>query len=479
MRFNRKSRFRFIHRENSNSLITLQQNVKEQKITMKKFFVSSAAALLLSSSISVFAATNTYTDFDSGFTLKTQPSWMEIGGKNFYGLANKPVNNEASLNLIRAFTAKEVQEAIGKKFTTDEFRKKYKDLQVLERNGLSPDKVNYLLFMPDPYEIKPGNKLSLASKELLDNSTISISTNKNGRLPYVYLHIVDDGKKDKPKSPGRPVDMQIAITSQNNMLYAVVSMFPLPDIQLQETKIKEATPFSKEKVRTVFSNDNKTIIDGYNASRKAFLKGLSFFKPVKETEPYGFNDALLGGRIKLPEDWAYAQANDDTIDQKIPVKVTIATPLSDVSDFLTYYEAAGKASDKQEVSKESFQKIKEVALFASSRTKEKNTFAELFDSPLMTNFLIDKFIKDGLNHPSVKEIAEFKELKTESDFGKNYGTIKLSGNGSAKNNFLFNVSANLMFTPQNFGMATYIARDDNKMSADMEKIFERIKLIKE
>ena len=67
---------------------------------MKKIFVSSVAALLLSSSITVFAATNTYTDSDSGFKLKTQPSWMEIGGKNFYGLANKPNNKNASLNLI-------------------------------------------------------------------------------------------------------------------------------------------------------------------------------------------------------------------------------------------------------------------------------------------------------------------------------------------------------------------------------------------
>ena len=96
----------------------------------------------------------------------------------------------------------------------------------------------------------------------------------------------------------------------------------------------------------------------------------------------------------------------------------------------------------------------------------------------MTNLIVDKFIKDGLNHPSVKELVDFKELKTESDFGKDYGTIKIFGNGSVKNNYIFNVNANLMFTPQNFGMITYIARDDKKMSADLEKIFEKTKLIK-
>ena len=446
---------------------------------MKKFLAASVTASLLVSSITAFAATNTYTDFDSGFKLKTQSSWMEIGGKSFYGLANKPDKKDSSLNLVCAYTAKEIQEATGKKFTTEEFHKKYKDLQVLERNGLSPDKVNYLLFMPDPYEIKPGNKLALVTKELLDNSTISISTNKKGKQPYVYLHIVEDGKSDKLKSLRRPVDMQIAVTSEHNMLYAVVSMFPLPNLQAQKAKIEEATPFSKDKVRTGFSDDNKAKVNGYITSRKAFINGLSFFKPEKETEPYGFNDTLLGGKVKLPEDWAYVQVNDDTIDKKIPVKLTLATPMSDVSDLLTYHEESGKALDEKDIAKINFQKIKEIAFFASSRTKDKNTFAEFFNSPLMTNLVIDKLIKNGLNHPSVKKVVVFKELKTNSYFGKNYGTIKLSGNGSVKNIYCFNLNANLMFTPQNFGMATYITKDDTKLNEDMENNFEKIKLIKE
>ena len=124
---------------------------------MGKIITASVSALLLLGSLSAFAATNTYTDADSGFKLKSQPSWMEIGGKNFYGLANKPDKKEVSLNVICAYTAKEVEEVTGKKFSTEEFIRKFKDLQVLERNELSPDKINYILFMPDPYEIKTDN----------------------------------------------------------------------------------------------------------------------------------------------------------------------------------------------------------------------------------------------------------------------------------------------------------------------------------
>ena len=453
---------------------------------MGKILTASVSALLLLGSLSAFAKTITYTDPDSGFKLKSQPSWMEIGGKNFYGLANKPDKKEASLNVICAFTAKEVEEATGKKFSTEEFLSKYKDLQVLERNNLSPDKVNYTLFMPDPYEIKADNKLSLAPKELLDNSTISISTNKNGKQPYVYLHIVDNGKEDTLKSLRRSVDMQIAITSANNMLYTVVSTFPLPNLKAQKDKIEEATPFSKKKVRSEFTDGNKEKLNSYIASRKTFLKGLSFFAPVKDTVPFGFNDELLGGRIKLPENWAYAQVNDNTLDINIPVKVTLAMPWSGLSEFLVPQKNADNAAEKkddakplskEDISKINFQKISEAVLFASSKAKDKNTFSELFNNPFLTNLLIDKFINEGLKHPSVKEYVDFNAINTKSNFTNNYGTIELSGNGSVKNNFKFNLNANAMFTPQTFGLTAYISKDEKKMDTELEKIFGSIKLL--
>ena len=488
---------------------------------MGKIVTASVSALLILGCFSAFAAANTYTDMDSGFKLKSQPSWMEIGGKNFYGLANKPDKKEVSLNVICAFTAKEVEDATGKKFSTEEFLSKYKDLQVLERNEISPDKVNYMLFMPDPYEIKADNKLSLVPKKLLDNSTISISTNKIGKQPYVYLHIVDNGKEDTLKSLHRSVDMQIAITSANNLLYVVLSTFPLPNLKAQKEKIEEATPFSKKKVRSGFTDDNREKLNGYIASRKAFLKGLSFFTPEKDTVPYGFNDELLGGRIKLPETWAYAQANDDTIDINTPVKITLAMPWGGVSDFLTSPKNAGNAPDKDDVgnttkknetdiasekdkagaepdkkntdnalktedvgktlnkedlSEINFQKFSEAALFASAKTKDKNTFSELFNNPFLTNLIVDKFINEGLKHPSVKEYVDFKEINTRSDFSNNHGTIELYGNGTVKDSFKFNLNAKAMVTPQTFGLTAYMSKDEKKMDSELESIFGNIKL---
>ena len=136
------------------------------------------------------------------------------------------------------------------------------------------------------------------------------------------------------------------------------------------------------------------------------------------------------------------------------------------------------ALDKEDVSKLNFQKISEVALFASSKTKDKDTFAELFNNPFLTNLIIDKLINEGLKRPSVKEIVNFKEINTRSNFSNNYGTIELTGNGSVKDYFMFNINANAMFTPQNFGLAAYISKDGIKMDKELEKIFGNIKLLK-
>ena len=43
---------------------------------------------------------------------------------------------------------------------------------------------------------------------------------------------------------------------------------------------------------------------------------------------------------------------------------------------------------------------------------------------------------------------------------------------------MFNINANAMFTPQNFGLAAYISKDGIKMDKELEKIFGNIKLLK-
>ena len=108
---------------------------------MKKLLCCAVAAALLSGAASGFAAKSTYTDLDSGFRLITEAAWLKLGGKDFYGLTHKGEGKDTVLNLVCSVPADKVEAAIGEKFTTEQFLQKFKELQLLELNEISPEKV--------------------------------------------------------------------------------------------------------------------------------------------------------------------------------------------------------------------------------------------------------------------------------------------------------------------------------------------------
>ncbi len=72
---------------------------------MNKVLCASISALLMTGSLSAFAAATTYTDLDSGFELKSQPAWMEIGGRSFYGLNSQQMNFSKNIKIYRFWSA--------------------------------------------------------------------------------------------------------------------------------------------------------------------------------------------------------------------------------------------------------------------------------------------------------------------------------------------------------------------------------------
>lgn len=489
---------------------------------MKRMLCAAVMAVLLAGPIPASAAVNTYTDADSGFKLKTQAAWMEIGGKDFYGVVGKPDKQETSLNIVRAIPAAQVETATGIKFTTADFLKKFADLQVLERYQINTDKIEYPLFKPETYEIraegdaaKPAEKteqnsekkvtssspedvktapgtaekisdtttsaaLALLPRQLLDNSTTGIATGKIGKQPYVYLHFIDKGDSgDTLKKLRRPTDVQLAITSANNILYTVISVFPLPNLSEQKKRVEEATVFSQKKVRDRINESNTARVSEYIASRKAFLKGLHFFAPVKDTQPFGFDDALLGGRVKLPENWVYCQVNEEDKAEEIPLKLTFSAPWNGIVELMTRQQELEKAANTQDFNTINYQNFKEALLFASSRMKSKDTLGDLFAEPLLTQLVIERFLRDALQNSKVKEFADLGNIKSSADFNSDFGTVQLSGSGTIRKQFSFAVDMNALFTPKSFGMAAHIAKNEKDFSPEITEIVRNIQLIKE
>ena len=497
---------------------------------MKKLLCCAVTAALLAGAGSGFAAKSTYTDSDSGFRLTTEETWMKFGGKDFYGLSQKKEKQEADFSVVCAIPADKVEAATGEKFTTDIFLQKFKELQLLERNEISPEKAEYALFKPDTYTIsqeegrknpalqfpeknslsaadrqrstekdpaaaesatassaekadkgnaKNTDALALFPKEMLKNASVGISTEKQKKIPYVYLHFVDKGERENlPEASLQPRDVQLAITSQNNILYTVLSVFPLPDLKTQKSRVEEATPFTKKGLRNQINDDNKAEYNSHLQFRKEFIKGLSYFAPAKDVQPFGFDDAMLGGRIRLPEHWAYFQVSEADKAKDMPVKATFSAPWHGMAELIRTTKTEVIPSDKMpsSVKPEQF-KVNEALLFASARTKEKDTFAQLFEEPLLTKIILEQLIQKVLDNPKVKEVINFKNYTTTADFNSGNGSLKISGNGilttkkdAAQNALPFQLNLNAVFTKEAFGMAGYVAKEDQKFHSDLENI---------
>lgn len=256
---------------------------------------------------------------------------MQLVGKDFYGIATETASKATDYNVVFAFPAEEVEKATGNKFSTADFMKNYKKLQVMERCGISPGKVEYSVFDPATFSYNPDKpdgkildltgkkpmvklpcKARILKKTLLDNARISISTETIGKKDYVLLRIVDQGDFDFYAKELRPaMDLQMALTSENDMLYIILSSIDLPNTKKQAEICREATVFKREKIKNRLEAENRAELTAALKDRSTFLKKLEIFAPVENEEEYGFTDKYLAKKFILPDDWAYVRIDSD------------------------------------------------------------------------------------------------------------------------------------------------------------------------
>ena len=324
-------------------------------------------ALALGTAAPVLGSRTLYTDADSGFRVKTPDPAVQFVGKDFYAyvLQTPPEHKEPSQAaddepeititedtsttcLVYAVPAAQVEAATGKKFTTKDFIKNYEDLAVMERNGIDPNKADYFLYNLDHYrtpeddvlveeptvpaagdeagttaEAKDGSShLAVIPSSLLDHADISLSTGKRGKTPYVFIHLVEklpdeekdtSFKEDGGKNFARH-DMQLALTSANDILYIITTNFELPNLNNQKDALKkEYTPLKRTKKSRELTAANTEDLNAKKNIREDFLKNITFFAPQKAAEPYGYRDPVLQQFVRLPDDWIYCQTRLDKL----------------------------------------------------------------------------------------------------------------------------------------------------------------------
>lgn len=283
-----------------------------------------------------------YRDADSGFRLRVPEASVQLAGNDFYGYilpdlrereageAEEEAEGEVSEAAAKArydhsltctlyaVPAAQVEAATGKPFSTEEFLRYYESLSLMERNDINPNKISYALYDLDTYRIPDDGKgtagpLSLLPSSLLDNADVSLSTLKKGAHPYVRIHLVEKlpaEKDDTSQGNFARHDMELALTSANDVLYIAMTAYKLPNLNQQKEYLEnDYTLLKRRKEAKKLTSNNKAVLAKHREERDAFLQGLSLFPPTKESQPFGYTDPESGKFQRLGRDWVYFQGD--------------------------------------------------------------------------------------------------------------------------------------------------------------------------
>ena len=451
-------------------------------------------ALGLGTAAPALGSRTLYTDADSGFRVKTPDSAVQFVGKDFYGyvvqtLPEKkapasPADGEPEITitedtsttcLIYAVPAAQVEAATGKKFSTKDFLQNYEDLAVMERNGIDPNKADYFLYDLENYRTPedgvsgedasvPGtgeeggpSPLAVIPSSLLDHADISLSTGKRGKNPFVFVHLVEklpDEKKDTSfkEDGGKNFarhDMQLALTSANDILYVVTTNFELPNLNNQKDALKkEYTPLKRPRMSRELTAANTDNLNAKKAIRETFLKNITLFAPQEATGPYGYWDPVLQQSVRLPDDWIYCQARLNNLVGD-PAKAAELGTLTLGLRGLTIpriYELFGQAlrekNYKDAASIESAldlkRQYKEMPNFLFSYSgpytaaQKKKISRTLHNDLRFMGLAIDVALHMGVNSPKVRQYLDVRDFKTRMIPSEQEMSVYLKGEGIVK-----------------------------------------------
>lgn len=146
-----------------------------------------------------------YTNKEDGFKTQSPSSanYVEAVGKHFYGFID---DNGAAAGYTECLSSEQASKFLGVPFSTAAFDKTYSDILLLQRNGISNERINQLVAKP---VVSP--LFAFAENEELD---YLVSAQKFGSNKYIAVTF-----NVKPES--EPVT--IYYTSTNDKLYMLMA----------------------------------------------------------------------------------------------------------------------------------------------------------------------------------------------------------------------------------------------------------------
>lgn len=454
---------------------------------MKK--ITALAAVLVLCAAHASAYENSY----AGYSVKDGQPYYKLEAKKVYAYTNisskKVYQNEEDLkntavNIVNYYTAEDMEQILGEKFSTAYFDAEYEKLALLERSQLNPKTVPAPLLELDKYAEHDSNgNLTIQSKvlkEKLEKLTPLIKTGKiAGKKAITISYLYKQGDV--------LVKIDTSLVSANDRLYLLSTVNTDQDLyapkkdeksadadadidetdtdeenEEAKTEPKSAASVKEEmekalEVENVFVRDVPAeTMQRFDKAHTDLLKGFKAFAPTSTPKAISFTDAAAGKSVQLPDDWFYGQLNLRYKD-KGTFYLTTASSMKQMQDVAAntdydniYSVFAIPASDPEYQQKfmdlytSGMRNVLEhwnhLLVTVSVDNINDAEAKELLATPVANKLAVESFINDGLQRLKGfgNDYFALNDYKTNFDFTQEKALIGINADTQLLKDFAYN-----------------------------------------
>ena len=315
-----------------------------------------------------------YTDKESGFKALSPAgdNYITAVGKGFYGFVE---DGGANAGYAEVIAQEQADKFFGSPFTTAVFEKKYNDILLLQRNGVSQQQI---LKLADNVFVSP--LFALADGE---DPEYSLEAQKLGGNKYIVVKY----------AAGESGEQNMYFTSANDKLYMLMTA--------QQPAKAQNLPEST--VGVIAGADEKPA----SLPGEKFLKKFKTIKPQPQSQPLSFSDKTAGYTVSLPDDWFYLQLKDHYNGQTVcfsaalPLEAmrevgaqTLDLGVTDLDSAITAAQEAN-SNDVKAVKADYYDVLRHGILLCSVKMDDSRWTDELFANPnktaLETRQMLEEF----------------------------------------------------------------------------------------
>ena len=448
------------------------------------------AAMLILASSSAYAYENSY----AGYSVKDGQPYYKLEAKKVYAYTNisskKAYQNEEDLkntavNIVNYYTAEDMEQILGEKFSTAYFDAEYEKLALLGRSQLSLQTVSTPLLELEKYAENDSNgNVTIQSKvlkEKLDQLTPVIKVGKLAgkkaiTISYIYKQSDVLFKIDTSMVSANDRLYLLSTVNSDQDVYAPkkdekaadadTDIDDIEDIDTEDkaakTKPQDAASI-KEAVEKALQVENVALRDIPAETMQRFdkvhtdlLKGFKAFAPTSTPKAISFTDTAVGKSVQLPDDWFYGQLNLRYKD-KGTFYLTTASSMKQMqevaanTDFDNIYSVfAIPVSDPEYQQKfmdlytSGMRNVLEhwnhLLVTVSVDNINDADAKELLATPVANKLAVESFINDGLQRLKGfgNDYFALKDYKTNFDFTQEKALIGINADTELLKDFAYN-----------------------------------------